>query len=66
MLLFPLPDSLQTSLSDKLPQELTEVGVSHKVKLPESQTQFSQTMMGQVKLSPKKLSDRPEMLATEL
>ena len=39
-----------------------EVGVAHEVKSPENQPQFSQTMIGQVKLSPTKLSDQPEML----
>jgi len=40
--------------------------VTHKVKSPESQPQFSQMTMGSiglVKLSPNKLSGRPEMLS---
>jgi len=39
-----------------------EVGIAHEVKSPKNQPLFSQTTMGQVKLSPKKLSDQPEML----
>jgi len=34
-----------------------EVGMAHEVKVPENQPQFFQTTMGQVKLSPNKLSD---------
>jgi len=40
--------------------------VAHEVKSPENQPQFSQTTMGsigKVKISPKKLSDQPEMLS---
>jgi len=38
-----------------------EVGTAHKVKSPKNQPQFSQMMMGQVKLSPNKLLDQPEI-----
>jgi len=40
-----------------------EVGVAHEVKSPENQPEFSETTMGQVKVSPNKLSDRSEVLS---
>jgi len=39
-----------------------EVGVTHEVKSPENQPQFSQMMMGQYWLGKTKLSGRLEML----
>jgi len=47
-------------------RDYQEVGVTHEVRSPENQPQFSQIAMGQYwlgKTKPKQVSDRPKMLS---